>query len=83
MFRNLAKGVLAMLCLPISNAEVERSFSAVSNVKCWRRNRMDTVTLRSILRCRFGLIWLKTTAGKFKPPKELLNFDSAIYDKPT
>ena len=80
-FRELALGVLKMLCLPISNAEVERSFSAVSYIKCWRRNRMDTETLVAILRCRFGLLWLKTKAGKFKPPNELLNYDSAIYDK--
>ena len=70
-----------MLCLPISNAEVERSFSGVSYVKRWRRNKMETPTLAAILTCRFGLLWMRKKAGEFKPPNELLNYDSAIYDK--
>ena len=70
-----------MLCLPISNAEVERSFSAVTDSKNWRRNKLDTGTLAAILRIKFGLLWLNKSAGQFMPPKEMLNFNSSIYDK--
>ena len=70
-----------MLCLPISNAEVERSFSAVTHSKSWRRNKLDTDTLCAILRIRFGLLWLNKSAGEFIPPKEMMNFNSSIYDK--
>ena len=81
IYRELARGVLKMLCLPISNAEVERSFSAVTHSKSWRRNKLDTDTLCALLRIRFGLLWLNQSAGKFMPPKEMLNFNSSIYDK--
>ncbi len=78
-FANLAGGVLRILCLPISNAEVERVFSQVSLVKDRRRNRMDTDTLEAILYCRFGLTRLRESADTYMPPAGILHYDSSIY----
>lgn len=48
-FLYLAKFAISLLCLPWSNAEVERVFSQVNLVKTKLRNRMNIDTLNSIL----------------------------------
>jgi hypothetical protein len=71
-YRELAEGVIKMLALAISNAEVERTFSASSFFKSSRRSLMKLDLLENILYCKFGLKWLESDLTKFIPPKELL-----------
>ncbi len=54
-FRKISSGVVRMLCLPLSNAEVERVFSQVTEVKSKLRTNIKTELLESILYCKFGL----------------------------
>ncbi len=71
-----------MLCLPLSNGEVERVFSQVTEVKSKKRNCMRTELLEAILFCKFGLSRQQTTAGMFEVPRELCSFSSRIYEEP-
>lgn len=52
-FGQLAEYALSCLCLPISNAIVERIFSTVTLMKTKGRNRMKALTLDSLLRIKF------------------------------
>jgi len=52
---NIAKFALAMLCLPFSNAVVERAFSIINIIKNKLRNRMAVKTADAILRLRFNM----------------------------
>ena len=79
-FRRLTTGVIKMLVLPISNAEVERTFSVTKYLKDWRRSRTSTTLLRNMLFIKFGLKWNGLRASQFKPPRKLLEFNSSIYD---
>ena len=79
-FRPLSSGIIKMMCLPISNAEVERVFSQVSLVKNCRRSKLKLELLESILYCKFGLSKYNSSVADFKPPVEMLKFDSTIYD---
>ena len=79
-FRSLSDGIIRMLCLPISNAEVERVFSQVSLIRNSRRSRLKTDLLQAILFCKFGLSKFGKTVSDFKPPVSLLNYDSSIYE---
>ena len=72
-FRELARGVIKMLALPISNAEVERTFSASNYIKSSRRHWMKKELLENVLYCKFGIQWLNSDLSKFIPPKELLH----------
>ncbi len=79
-FKPLTSGVIKMLCLPISNAEVERVFSQVNLVKNCRRSKLKSELLEAILYCKFGLSKFGQSVADFKPPVALLKFDSSIYD---
>ena len=80
-FREITYGVLKMLCLPFSNAEVERNFSAVTYYKSNRRSLMSTELLEAILYCKFGLKWLGIKVSQFNPPLEMLNYNpSLLYE---
>lgn len=79
-FRSLSGSIIKMLCLPISNAEVERVFSQVNLIRNSRRSRVKIDLLQAILLCKFGLSKFGKTVSDFKPPVELLNYDSTIYD---
>ena len=70
-----------MLCLPISNADVERTFSQTALTKTWNRSAMRDDFLEAIMYCKFGikLMGLKKTA-EFHPPNSIWNFESEIYD---
>lgn len=52
LFPNLEKLVYALLSLPHSNAEAERIFSIVTDVKNKKRNRMNIETLNAICKIR-------------------------------
>lgn len=54
-FLELSLFALSFLILPISNAEVERSFSQMNIIKSKIRNRMSATTLNSIMTIRAGL----------------------------
>ena len=51
-YRELTQGVIKMFCLPHSNAEAERDFSAVKYYKSDRRSLMSTKVLEAILLCK-------------------------------
>jgi hypothetical protein len=79
-FQPLSNGVIRMLCLPISNAEVERVFSQVNLVKNCQRSLMKGDLLEAILYCKFGLSKLGKSASEFQPTAKMLMFDSLIYN---
>ena len=78
-FQILSNGVIKMLCLPTSNAEIERVFSQVNVIKTQKRANMQTDVLNAILYCKFGLSKYGITTDKFIPSNKLLNYDSSIY----
>ena len=79
-FRDLAIGVLRILCLPTSNGEIERVFSQVNVVKSKKRNRMKMELLDATLHCKFGLTKYDKKVEDFEPPRDILNYTAAqIY----
>ena len=54
-FFKLASFAITMLCVPYSNAEVERMFSQMNIVKNKMRNRLASETLTAIVSIRAGL----------------------------
>ena len=78
-YRSVSNGVLKILCLPVSNAEVERVFSQVNVVKDRKRSRMALELLESVLYIKFGLSRLGEKSKTFIPPRSLCKFDSKIY----
>ena len=50
MFPNIVKLLSILLCLPVSTASVERSFSAMKTIKTRLRNRLSDVTLSHLMR---------------------------------
>lgn len=87
-FSNLAAYALKILCLPISNADVERVFSQVNLLKNDLRNRMSQELLsallyiRSSLRCYEGEERKKCRCPDFQPTENMLKAvqDSSFYD---
>ena len=73
-FRDLARGVVRILCLPTSNGEIERVFSQVSVVKSKKKNRMKMELLDATLHCKFGLSKYDKKIEDFEPPREILNY---------
>ena len=55
-FEELSQFAITTLILPHSNAEVERVFSAMNNIKSKLRNRMEYRILTALLTIKFGLI---------------------------
>jgi hypothetical protein len=78
-FRILTQGVIKMLCLPTSNAEIERVFSQVNIIKTKKRSNMQTEALDAILHCKFGLSKFRLSSHQFDPPREILTFNANIY----
>ena len=78
-FRELTSGVMKMLVLPISNAEVERTFSVTKYYKNWHRSRLSTDLLKPMLHIKFGLKVLGKKPSEFEIPRKLMNFTSDIY----
>ncbi|KYN04692.1 hypothetical protein ALC62_04434 [Cyphomyrmex costatus] len=54
-FGNIARFVLAMLCLPFSNASVEHLFSMMNIIKNKLRNRIAVKTRNAIMRIRCNM----------------------------
>lgn len=87
-FSLLASYALRILCLPISNADVERVFSQVNLIKTDLRNRMSQELLSSILyirsslRCYEGDDRKKCRCPAFRPTSDMMKAaqDSAFYD---
>ena len=79
-YRDVTDGVIRMLCLPIANGEVERSFSGVNNTKTDERSQMKNDLLEAILHCKFGLTLMKQDLENFVPPVSMLKYDSSIYN---
>ena len=79
-FRILSTGVIKMLCLPASNAEIERVYSQVTEVKSKKRASLQTEVLEAILYCKFGLSKFGLSVDQFDPPREILNYNSEIYN---
>ena len=79
-FRVLSTGVIKMLCLPASNAEIERVYSQVTEVKSKKRASLHTELLEAILYCKFGLTKFGVAVDEFDPPRQILNYNSDIYN---
>lgn len=83
MYKNLADLAKLCLCLPHSNAESERIFSIVTDVKTKKRNRLgdDTLNSISVIRSSFGAKNIDCT--NFEVTKEHLRLHNAktLYKK--
>ncbi|KAH8032070.1 hypothetical protein HPB51_022910 [Rhipicephalus microplus] len=67
LFPNLSAMVFALLCLPASNAAVERVFSLVTVTKTDHRNKLTVRNLEMILHVRCGLKEYFGCCNNFKP----------------
>jgi hypothetical protein len=75
---------LRILCLPHSNAEVERVFSSMNIVKNKIRNKMKLDLLNNILNIKYGLKRIGKCCNSFNLPDEvLLMFDTNVAYKRT
>ncbi len=80
-FRALAKLVLNKLCLPISNAYVERVFSQAALAKTKVSNMMGHKLLKSILMIRLHLMLNNSCCKNFVGTEEMLKkFNSSMYE---
>lgn len=78
-FRELSEFVLKVLCLPSSNAVVERVFSIMNAIKTKSRNKINFEMLDSLLRIRGNCTSSETCCTKFSPSKSMfLKFNSNI-----
>jgi len=73
-FQHISKLAVALLCLPFSNASVERAFSMANIVKDKLRNKMSIKTADAIMRVRFSLA--EGCVNFVSTPKMLENFDN-------
>ncbi|XP_017886546.1 uncharacterized protein LOC108628855 [Ceratina calcarata] len=74
---------LAQICLslPHSNAEIERLFSLVNEVKTKDRNGLKPETVAALTRVRLDLRNTNTTCTNYPITREMLQFDSSIYER--
>ncbi|CAI6355385.1 unnamed protein product [Macrosiphum euphorbiae] len=83
IYKNLANLAKLCLCLPHSNAEAERIFSIVTDVKTKKRNRLgdDTLNSISVIRSSFGAKTINCT--NFEVTQEHLKLHNAktLYKK--
>ncbi|XP_031328721.1 uncharacterized protein LOC116159845 [Photinus pyralis] len=70
-FQPLVNLAFAVLCLPHSNADVERLFSQMNVIKSKLRNRMLLDLLDSILHIRFGLKRIGKCCQSYTLPDEV------------
>lgn len=79
LFQNLARFVLNILSLPHSNADCERLFSKVNNIKTKLRNRLKTDTTEKILLAK-QCVNENGNCTKFKATKCMLSkMNSTLY----
>jgi len=82
IFKNIASLSLAILCLPFSNASVERVFSIMNIVKNKLRNRMNVESLDAILNVKFSLQRLSMACHNFVITDKMLSlFNHSIYEE--
>ena len=78
-YKELGEGVIRMLTVPISNAEVERTFSQTNIVKTKLRSLIKTELLQNVMYIKFGLKLSNTKISDFKPPPHLIRWTTTIY----
>jgi len=77
MFPNLELLVEAVLSLPHSNAEAERIFSIVTDVKCKKRNRLANDTISAICKIRSHFQSEDINCINFEPDSRHLELHNA------
>jgi hypothetical protein len=79
-FRNISKLASIVLTLPHSNAEAERLFSVVNDIKTKKRNRLGDNTLNAMCSIRSSFTSLNIDCTKFKPTDDHIKlFTNGIY----
>lgn len=79
-FQNIGKLATFVLSLPHSNAEAERIFSVVNDVKTKKRNRLGDDTLDAITTIRSSFSALNINCTTFKPTDDHFKlFNNDIY----
>ncbi|XP_063990563.1 uncharacterized protein LOC135169455 [Diachasmimorpha longicaudata] len=83
MFPNLTKLTKIILCLPHSNAEAERIFSIVTDVKPRKRNKLGTDCLKSICQIRSSNQCHKVDCTTFQVHQDHLDLHNSnnLYPK--
>lgn len=80
VFQNLSKFISALLVLPVSSANVERTFSMINSNKTKNRNRLNTETLKGILLAKDYLRRNGFSCRNLEPQKDLLKkINVAMY----
>lgn len=83
-YRELAAFALKVLCLPLSNAVLERVFSVINSIKTKFRNKMQVAMLTSILRIRMHFYATQKCCKSFEPSAEMfVLFNASMYDTPS
>ena len=81
LFPQLTKLVGALVCLPISNATVERLFSVMRIIKNKLRNSLAIPMVEAILTTRHGMKRQGQTCETFTPlPMMIDKFNCSMYD---
>lgn len=79
-FSALAELMLNILALPNSNAECERKFSEINDIKTKKRNRLITKTIKGNILARQAILRSSTNCVNFKPCSTMLKaLNSDIY----
>lgn len=79
-YPGLSKIASAVLCLPTSNASVERVFSVMATVKTKQRNRMFIRTLAAVIAVRAGMRRNGQDCSTFKPlPRMFEKMNANMY----
>ena len=71
LFENIGTLANIVLCLPHSNAAVERIFSIVTDIKTKKRNRIATDTLDALVRVKLEMKKQGKHCFDFKIPKDM------------
>lgn len=80
MFLELGNFALALLSLPLSNADVERVFSQQNIIKSKLRSRLGVSTVESILSVRYGLKMRGESCVNFMPSPDMFKlFNNGMY----
>ena len=81
LYPNLSKLAWCVISLPHSNADAERTFSIVTDVKTKKRNKMKAKTLSAIAVTRTSFSAKGIDCGEFKVRKEHLEkMNQSMYD---
>ena len=81
VFPSISRLASILLCLPVSNATVERVFSIMTAVKTKLRNKLAVPMVEAIITIRSGLKRRGETCSNFKIlPGMMERFNSQMYD---